>query len=175
MRKLLVLMLVLGLASWASASPVSISGPTSLTIGQTGTYTISLSGTPRVICFDMDIHLNNELCPSSNWTIIATNIDTGYNYIGDPLHTPPNYGKEITAMQSSGNTPVGDDWITFQITNVDQTSNWTNITLEEVSFWDTNWLQITDMVLNSLAVHNIPEPMTLVLLGLGGLFLRRRK
>jgi hypothetical protein len=175
MRKLLVLMLVLGLASLASASPVSISGPTSLTIGQTGTYTISLSGTPRVICFDMDIHLSNELCPSSNWTIIATNVDTGYSYILDPFTTPPNYGKEITAAQPTGTNPIGDDWITFQITNVDQTDNWTDITLEEIAFWDTNWSQILNMTLNSLSVHNIPEPMTLVLLGLGGLFLRRRK
>jgi hypothetical protein len=37
-----------------------------------------------------------------------------------------------------------------------------------------NWQPITEGDLGDLVIHQIPEPMTLLLLGIGGLFLRRR-
>jgi hypothetical protein len=38
-----------------------------------------------------------------------------------------------------------------------------------------DWIAATDADLGDLMIHQVPEPMTIALLGLGGLFLRRRK
>ncbi len=37
------------------------------------------------------------------------------------------------------------------------------------------WIEMTEADLGDLTIYQIPEPMTIGLLGLGGLFLRRRK
>lgn len=46
---------------------------------------------------------------------------------------------------------------------------------EVVPDQDPYWLAATEDDLGDLVIHQVPEPMTIALLGLGGLFLHRRK
>jgi hypothetical protein len=46
---------------------------------------------------------------------------------------------------------------------------------EGPSTWGSPWIEMTEGDLGDLIIHQVPEPMTIALLGLGGLFLRRRR
>lgn len=58
---------------------------------------------------------------------------------------------------------------------IDLTNNIAGDYSEGPSSWGSPWLQLTESDLGDLVIHQIPEPMTIALLGLGGLFLRRRR
>ena len=179
MRKLLVFALFLGLVSVSEAGTVSVVGDNFLGWGETKTYTIIYSGSPEIAAFDMDIHLSNYDAIASNWTIVATNRDTIFDFIWDPYTTPPDIGKEIGTATAdwlnSPSEPIGDTWITFTLTS--SSYGMIDITLEEVFFSDTDWNE-THPTMGSLQVYTgvrVPEPSTFFLLILGGLIAKKRR
>jgi hypothetical protein len=176
MKKLLVLMLILGLASAASA---------------TISYTL-MDGT--------DVQDMTDLAPSTTYTLVLDGvrsdmpIDGGTN-IGGPSYTVYDYSLAsltnpqvldtgdldynswdtslmmmLWGVQESGfgGLVVDGDWLSWDIVTGTATGTF------NVNMYD--WASATTTVpVATLGMTIIPEPMTIALLGLGGLFLRRRK
>jgi len=172
MKKLLVLALVLSMATMASAAlTVSISGPTQVLPLSVNTYTIGYSG-DVLGGFDIDIITDVGAQPFGigGGVITAVNRDTGADSVGINSATG-NY--EITAESFTMATPVdmGSPLATF--TFAAPASGEVKISLIENAFLSIAAEQMFGAQLNGITVL-VPEPMTMTLLGLGGLFLRRR-
>jgi len=80
-------------------------------------------------------------------------------------------GYEVTAAAFTGD-PAGGKQFQMLYHCLGPDSEWVRISLWDVNEDDPDYLVGQDFIL----IHQIPEPMTIALLGLGGLFvLRRRK
>lgn len=169
MRKLLILMLVLGVASMASAVPI-ITGPATITPGATNWYT--LSGTPAesgagfsgAIWLDFAIYPVYGLSPFGPIYPMYPMGDGGAGY---------NYGYVIGFVGASGVFspffPVtAGPWFQFDLMSLPTDVPGMTYSLDIA---DSSWTNI----LSSTVVTVIPEPATIALLGLGSLFLMRRR
>jgi hypothetical protein len=176
MKKLLIFMLVLGMASWANAAlSVYISGPNTLSENEVGDYTVTYSGA-TIASADVDIVSDEGLQPYGigGGVILTTNRDSAYDIVGINSSSG-NY--EIS--MANGLTPptdLGSPLFSFQYTapSVAPLDGKVILSLIENSFFDLDWNLIEGTVMPTLEV-TIPEPATIALLGLGGLLLRRRK
>jgi hypothetical protein len=166
-------MLVLVMASLASAGTVTISGDTTINVGATKTYTVTYSGTPDIISFDVDVHINNKgSIPTNPATYLATNRNTVYDVTWNPPRDEEGAGIEVTS--SSDLLALGTTWFSFSVTATGVKDDVITLTSQDIFQADTDWGTINP-TMGTLGITIIPEPMTLVLLGLGGLFLRRRR
>jgi hypothetical protein len=191
MKKLFVLMLVLGLASAASAAAglqISVGDDNEPADSE---YTVLVDGT-----LTLDIHANTDIVGEGDgegdWVLIC---DTALATIsggvtvpyGDvslnimwPASTsgvtgmPDGYDGDVGTIILFGDTvliPTGTrlfDDITFTCVAEGDVV----ITLAKINE-DWEW---TGDIYDTVTIHQIiPEPMTITLLGLGGLLLRRRK
>ena len=173
MRKLLILMLVLGVASVASAT-MTITGPTDVLAGQT--YSYSLNGTSAetavgyggYVWIDYPSYISDDPCGAiSNVGMNATNLTgpmSGYNtgYLPDAFY--------FVGTSVAGTTQVFvGEWFTFDVTIPDGAQETDTYGIDILS---SGFAILQD---GALVLHVVPEPLTLCLLGLGGLLLRRRK
>jgi len=169
MRKLLIAMLVLGMASLASAT-VTITGPGNVMPG--GTYSYSLNGTSAetggvnyagVVWVDYPSYLGML----SNVAMNTTNLPGPFN--GYNTYYLPD-GFQFYTGDSPGTTEVyAGEWYTFDITIPTDASISFTFGIDILS---SGFAILQD---GALTISIIPEPMTMALLGLGGLMLRRRK
>ena len=178
MKKFLVLTLVLGMASLANAGLVITSdGTTELLEGES--MTIGIASDADMTAFESHtwaLVVNSEAASLSGGVPLA--IDSLVNTIVGDVETNPTIlnpdgtvglwgGTLWTSM--TGNLAPGDLYVEFMLTcNLAGTDAVVQLyeILEQTPFGEP---------LATLRIAQIPEPMTLALLGLGGLFLRRRK
>ena len=184
MKKFLVLMLVLGMVSLANAAITDLSMSTTydgsvLEAGDTFTIDIYVSS---MYMFGLQNH-NMALIVSdasagsiSGGTAAAAVGAQDFIQIWDDMLSPgwaEDAGVAMVFAVVDGmymqNTVVFDDIMFECLGKSDVTISWVTGVL------DASDQYVVGEVLAELQVAQIPEPMTLALLGLGGLFLRRRK
>jgi hypothetical protein len=185
MKKLLILMLVLGLVSAVSATPV-ISGPTEIV--EDGTITLSVSGTVDEASGGSAGNSNTPPGGGGWWIWVDYNayqgmlsdVSSGTTAMGSlKTFDTSTYGADGFKFVAGSNPTwaEGTDvdsglWFTFDLSDV-------LVASEVGSTYDVQILDedfnIIGAATHTVTVVAIPEPMTIALLGLGGLFLRRRK
>jgi hypothetical protein len=160
MKKLSVLILVLGLATTASAVPSLVGVPTEVADGTSATITITSGDADP---YGALINMESAAAALGNLAIFpAAGPDAS---ILDPVQLDvPGFWLFEAVSFNVADPVVAGDHFTFDYTALDGSSV---VTLTLFDF-DLN-------VISSHQIQNTPEPMTLGLLGLGGLFLRRRK
>ena len=190
MKKLLALILVLGFASLASAGlQISVNG-----IQEPLESEIVLMPSETVI---LDIWTDADIAGDAGYYAMIVGIGNGSITGGDVVVDPANQGVSVyddavnvggipvpegtngvwggvTVFPGEPVIPAGStliDGILFHCEAPDINPGDTLVQLVEVDGF--TWT-VTG-VLDEVVIHQIPEPASLALLGLGGLFLRRRK
>ena len=186
MKKLLIFMLVLGMASLVNALPTSLQ--------------ISVDGVEEPI--DSDIWLlPTETIELDIWTtaeiysegglegyfVIA--VDSGYGSLSGGLLAAP-WTETSNSMYGAGSgnsylTPPEQGILGAIGTLLSEGNGMTGTIFDSIIFHceapgdayvNLYWTDFSTLgLLDTVIIHQIPEPMTVLLLGLGGLFLRRRK
>jgi len=184
MKKVLALVLVLGLASMANAAMVlSVNG-------QTDVDTIKLLPSETV---NIDIHATEAIFGGSYvlvYNVAAGSMEKGvanpnifdevtYNHLGidtfadagvEPLEGRNGYFLGFAIFATGGASIVGQlaDGFVFHCENADVDG-----VVQLMSFNEDTWAPMD--VLDTVFIDQVPEPMTMSLLALGGLGLLRRR
>jgi hypothetical protein len=195
MKKLLVLLMVLGIASQANAMlQISVNGDldpvdSEYTLNPseelildiwTNAAIANLTGTYFILVADTQLSTIDNLSgvavyPSQAAPDSGLMLMTGMNAVADLLwgvgYVPvgaDGLGGAAFDMDDAAATPAGAilfDLIMFHC------QGFGDVTLQ---IWESPDAAANWTLSDSVRIHQIPEPMTMALLGLGGLFLRRR-
>ena len=188
MRKLLILVMVLGMASLASAVPVLTVSDANPTVGDT--FYLYISGTSADATGDGDgvpaggyaSQVTLDYASYASYVINGNTNANPYISISSTAAVTAEAGGLAGYATTFGNprffaAPAGGDWA--EGTDVD-TGLWFTYEMYADSI-GTSLVGLTadwgspEIGALSITVVDVPEPMTMALLGLGGLFLRRRK
>jgi hypothetical protein len=175
MKKLLILMLVMGLASTANATLtlVSSAGDT-LDPGGTNTTMIGIYNDVLGPGQGAGVFLAVAETTLGKWTGVANSYAPPSPELAELIH----YG-----VVDPG-TGIGTvDLYSANLIKIPSTSDWEVGVLADFEFecldmGDVTITMYADNIstpIDTMVIHQVPEPLTFGLLGLGGLFLRRRK
>jgi hypothetical protein len=184
MKKLLILFVVLGLASAAHAASCTISlevdGSSTYDLVNGLTFTVELlinvnvtsifnsSDATEGIDFVPDLTAGSVTPSGMNWIPASSNEDVG-DVVGSSIIDAFWYRSGTT--DHPADTPIYEFTITLSsdaLGDIDPVMTTDDkVRRGLTSFW---WSENT-----YIPLHIVPEPMTIALLGLGALFLRRRK
>ena len=181
MKNLLILMLVLGLASVANAQTGTIRvdpQDAADSYYPSDIITIEIVADYGVGTLTID-DITTDTGGTASAPALGTEIAAGY--VVQP-GTLVNAGGILVSDIAGdgggamGTVPAGNTVWTFEyhVPDVEEPSTYITIGVNNINMTDQyygNW--VTDV--GSVVIHVVPEPMTIALLGLGGLFLRRRR
>ena len=175
MKKMLILMAVLGMASIANADVVlSFDGSTAIdevTIVTSQTVTIDLYNNGSAPGDPVDFFVYLDFYYPSEGTYSLSDPRLG-DAAGDfpASFTGPYLGDDdYDEVEFSQAWAVGSDEIPGEMFLIDLHCEGIGDVIIEAYDWRTEEL------VDTLIIHQIPEPATIALLGLGGLLLRRKK
>jgi hypothetical protein len=179
MKKFLVLMMVLGLASMANAQLQisvngNISGPDEITLTPSDTITLDIWNPGGVMPINftayLDVLFNNTGCYDLANARLGPAAGTfPASFVFNAL---PGNIDEYTFLQVWSTPPPNPDPAGAMFLVDFHCLSPNNVVI--VNLYDSR-VGGAEVIVDSLTIHQIPEPMTMALLGLGGLFLRRRK
>lgn len=178
MKKLLSILLVLSLSVVANAGLLDISvngelAPDEITLMPSDVITIDVMISQGTITgYVLALELSN---PQAEMDSAEITFPTLFDFPGTLAAGRPDY-IEVTGSQFFG-APVPGPAVLIDNILLHCTEP-TDVVLDLIALDGTTIngeVVQGGTVLDSLIIHQIPEPMTLTLLGLGGLLLRRRK
>ena len=165
MRKLLVLFLVLGLASAANAMLITVDEL------QGDSFEVDITSTITVVSEDASSWLGYIIVEDGGAGSLenAVTLDAAGDIGAFTAYTEPGWGTgfELTASMSPTGVPPLAAGSQFSFDYIGSVGDIATISL----FLDPEYTT----PVASVNVTVVPEPMTVVLLGLGALFLRRRR
>jgi len=165
MRKMLVLILVLGLASAANAMLITVDEQ------QGDAFEVDITSTITVVSEDASSWLGYIIVEEGGAGSLgnAVILDAAGNIAATTAYTEAGWGTgyELTAAMSPSGVPALAAGSQFSFDYVGTVGDTATISL----FVDPEYTT----PVASVNVTVVPEPMTVVLLGLGALFLRRRR
>jgi len=183
MKKLLTLFLVLGLSSMASALTVNLSLDGSTAMGTTMDVDVADLGDAISLSVISDtsgvngIYYNALSMYTTSSTEPATITNVTYTTKAGDLGAVTDYSYMFTnqlyfSLVAGGTTVLPSAGVQFTFDLTPSTSLEVGDTFD---FWITVPNDDNATPSHTVAVTIVPEPMTILLLGIGGLFLRRRK
>ena len=185
MKKLLILALVLSVASIANATIGLVASNSSPVAGENITMTIETTASELVGTIQVGIirdDVSGGLAATGSFNALFTTTDVGYNGVTLGLGDDAGDIGYISGIVNLPNYATGTLY-TYTYTVSASATNGTVITfsLPDASgdpyyFPSEAGLSTAEVVgISGTSVTVIPEPMTIALLGLGGLFLRRKE
>ena len=171
MKKILVLMLVLGFASMATAG-------LTLTVNGLPAESSTITMAPSEYAI-IGLYNDGSVPKTIGYTSIVSGPGSWTG--GSNIYVPPATGDAYAYNYYYGPTAHGDSWMLFDGDAAPANINGIGILADyEFHCDDIGDVTITYVdaalgLMDTLIIHQIPEPVTMALLGLGGLFLRRRK
>ena len=169
MKRLLLLMLVLGMTSGANGVLIQVDGQYP---GQTVDIAEGITSVISVVSEDTSGWLGYIIIEDGGTGALtgAVNLDAAGDIGSVSAYTEAGWGVgyELTVAMGQGGVPaiaVGQQF----------TINYSGGILGDTATISLFVAPEYGVPVDSVAITIIPEPMTVILLGLGGLFLRRRK
>jgi hypothetical protein len=194
MKKLLIFMLVLGMACVANALSVGIESGGSSTADVLADQVVTVDVTPDFAVEDFLISLGQTTTSAAGEAIgalgtVSTSVFDlstvdGYLVNGAPVG-PYVIMSHVSGIIQEGSdlSPAGTSVYSFTITIPSAASIGDTFTIDDVGGYinpgypptGTNFNTMDVTAASALVLTVIPEPMTVLLLGLGGLLLMRRR
>ena len=162
MRKLLILVLVLGMASMASATISFVTN--SATINVSESYTVQVQS-------DIDSAGWTGYLGYAPGTVAALTSVWALPGAGDDATAPATSYAGYWQLNALDLTPPADSIVAGA--QFEGTMQAYAVGTYDIYLYDSFWTG--HPVVDTFTLTVVPEPITLALLGLGGLFLRRRK
>jgi hypothetical protein len=160
MKKLSALMLVFGMVSAGWADTVSITGSTTIYVGQTKTYTVSYSGGSSIMSYDVDLHAN-DMTKGTLCCVNVINPPPDCNPIVSALPPDEGGGYEVSGT-ACGIDPIGNPWFTFGLTGV--ATGQVTIYLENIAIFDDMWNELFP-TMGSIVVNVAVDPNNCLYVG----------